>query len=638
MLGAIVGDIVGSRFERANHKSKEFKLFHKDCRFTDDSLMTLAIGKAVMETNPAVPGESLESSVYLDELSRRTIESMRELGNEYPNVGFGKRFAVWLTSDDPRPYRSCGNGAAMRISPVAYVTTDDDELIKLSDAVTQVTHNHDSALRGARAVALAISMARKGASKDQIRTRISEDYYSLDFTIDGIREEYKFDASCTGTVPPAIACFLESTSFEDAIRTAVSIGGDSDTLATITGSIAEAYYGVPEEIGAAALRYLDSALLDIYESWKEFGVTADETEEDEVDGRDLLDLSKMYGSELDVLDERLYDYGQVGFLLEDGMTQKASNHLYEKVEGFLASVPALSEATEKIQKRTEIFARDDLLSDEIKNAIRNGHAELIRRKGDSGAFYMQIRSTIDDLVIGGKKYGKHRKLKDIPMGTKEVPEDINGAMKCLAQQDQLNSITRSIEELTEACENNFSRVIQGQRDDRLAMVLSSRDSLLQGLVMMDAENQRQMLAHALVQANQARGQLAYQVAADIHELDGEKPLKTKKMAEVVHSINSGIAAMNGAVQLSVFASQALGEFQAQQAVVVSHRAFVRQVLLKEISRGERSHTAWDFVVSSGDGRETSEEQKTLPTRLITAYGSYLEAAKIRGNLEGKNDE
>lgn len=637
MLGAIVGDIVGSRFERANHKSKEFKLFHKDCRFTDDSLMTLAIGKAVMETNPAVPGESLESSVYLDELSRRTIESMRELGNEYPNVGFGKRFAVWLTSDDPRPYRSCGNGAAMRISPVAYVTTDDDELIKLSDAVTQVTHNHDSALRGARAVALAISMARKGASKDQIRTRISEDYYSLDFTIDGIREEYKFDASCTGTVPPAIACFLESTSFEDAIRTAVSIGGDSDTLATITGSIAEAYYGVPEEIGAAALRYLDSALLDIYESWKEFGVTADEefgvtadeTDEDEVGGGDLLDLTKTYGSELDVLDERLYDYGQVGFLLEDGMTQRTSNRAYEKIERFFASIPAVSEAAEKVQKRTELFARFDLLPDELKNAIKNGSAELIRRKGDSGTFYMQIRSTVDDLVIDGKKYGKHRKLKDIPMGTKVVPEDINGAMRCLAQQYQLNSITRSIEELTGACEYNFSRVIQGQRDDRLAMVLSSRESFLQGLVMADAESQRQMLTHALAQANQARIQLAYQVAADISQLGVKKSPKTKEMAEIVHSINTGIAAINGAVQLSVFASQAMGEFEAQQAVVVSHRAFVRQVLLKEISHEGGSHTAWDLVVSSGDSKETSEEQRTLPTRLITAYGSYLETAKTR---------
>ncbi|NLY36850.1 MAG: ADP-ribosylglycohydrolase, partial [Tissierellia bacterium] len=251
MIGAIIGDIVGSRFEFNNHRSKEFELFTKECEATDDSIMTLSIAKAIMETEKAVKSDPKLSDFgndYYSLLEKMTIRYMQEIGRKYPNCGYGGRFAGWMFSDNPKPYNSFGNGSAMRVSPVGFVAKSEDDLYDLSRAVTRVTHNHKEGLKGAEAAALAIFMARQGYTKAEIRDRINKEYYSLDFTIDEIRDTYRFNETCQETVPQAIEAFLESTSFEDAIRTAISVGGDSDTLAAITGSIAQAYYGVPEEI------------------------------------------------------------------------------------------------------------------------------------------------------------------------------------------------------------------------------------------------------------------------------------------------------------------------------------------------------------------------------------------------------
>ncbi len=250
MIGAIVGDIVGSRFEWHNHRSKDFELFTPQCEATDDSIMTLAIAKAIVSC-----GGDYSS------LGEKAVYWMREIGRKYPNCGYGGRFFDWMYSDDPRPYRSYGNGAAMRVSACGFAAGSLDEAKRLSKAVTEVTHDHPKGIQGAEATVTAIYLAGHGGTKDEIRSVIQQDYYPLNFTLNGIRGSYYFNETCQGTVPQAIEAFLESEDFEDAIRNAISIGGDSDTLAAITGGIAEAYYGVPDAIRRAAEGFLDPELL-----------------------------------------------------------------------------------------------------------------------------------------------------------------------------------------------------------------------------------------------------------------------------------------------------------------------------------------------------------------------------------------
>ncbi len=272
MIGAIIGDIVGSRFEFNNHRSKAFELFTDACFVTDDTIMTLAVAKAILETDKAVikghkiKGQTTrQSEEYLDRLSENTVATMQVIGRNYPNCGYGGSFGRWVFSENPQPYGSYGNGAAMRISPVGAIAESIDEVKLLSRAVTAISHNHVEGLKGAEATAMAIFLARTGHGKDQIREYILENYYKIDFTLDEIRDSYRFNETCQGTVPQAIQAFLEADSFEDAIRNAISIGGDSDTLAAIAGSIAEAYYGVPDDLVERALGYLDDELLGIYE-------------------------------------------------------------------------------------------------------------------------------------------------------------------------------------------------------------------------------------------------------------------------------------------------------------------------------------------------------------------------------------
>ncbi len=269
MLGAIIGDIAGSRFEFNNHRSKEFELFTDTCFATDDSIMTLAVAKAIMEAERSA-GSADRDDAFYSALGDLTVKSMREIGQRYPHCGYGGRFHQWMFSPNPRPYNSFGNGAAMRVSPTGFAARTLSEVRRMSEAVTAVTHNHPEGIKGAEATAVAIFMARNGATPEEIREAVVRDYYPLDFTIDGIRESYQFNETCQETVPQAIEAFLESSSFEDAIRTAISVGGDSDTLAAITGSIAEAYYGVPADLRERALRFLDKDLRAIYDEWTAF--------------------------------------------------------------------------------------------------------------------------------------------------------------------------------------------------------------------------------------------------------------------------------------------------------------------------------------------------------------------------------
>lgn len=252
MLGAIIGDIVGSRFEWNNYRAKDFEFLTYKCFPTDDSIMSLALAQAIMVSKPD----------YSD-LSANAVECMQRVGRKHPDCGYGGSFYGWVFSNAPKPYNSFGNGAAMRVSAAGFAATSMEEAKNLSRLVTEVTHNHPEGIKGAEATSVAIYMARTGSSILEIRDYIDKNYYPMNFTLDGIRDSYQFNETCQETVPQALMAFFESTGFEDAIRNAISIGGDSDTVASICGGVAEAYYGIPADIRKHALTFLDEELLKI---------------------------------------------------------------------------------------------------------------------------------------------------------------------------------------------------------------------------------------------------------------------------------------------------------------------------------------------------------------------------------------
>ncbi len=249
MYGAILGDIIGSPYERHNIKSKDFPLFSKYSRFTDDTVMTLAVAAGLMSVFND-PDNQIEFGDDINDGNKAMVEesiirSMKTLGLKYPNAGYGGRFRDWL-ENGTEPYNSWGNGSAMRVSPMAWICSSIDKVRELAGLQAAVTHNHPEGIKGAEALASAIFIARAGGTKDDIREYITGEFgYDLARTCDSIRPGYKFDVSCQGSVPEAIIAFLDSRGFEDAIRNAISLGGDSDTIGAMAGSIAEAFYCVP---------------------------------------------------------------------------------------------------------------------------------------------------------------------------------------------------------------------------------------------------------------------------------------------------------------------------------------------------------------------------------------------------------
>ena len=266
MLGAVAGDIIGSPYEfnRNNIKTTDFPLFSERSRFTDDTVMTFAVAQAVMRTIPERGGVPDKNT-----FAEAVIDSMHELGHMYPLAGYGSKFVMWISHRSREPYGSFGNGSAMRVSPIAWAFDDLENVEVFAALSAAVSHNHPEGIKGAQAVASAIFLGRAENSKTQIRDYITERYgYDLTRTLDEIRPSYKFDATCQGSVPEAITAFLESTNYEDAVRKAVSLGGDSDTIACIAGSIAEAFYnGGPEDIMRGSLSRLDDKLRSIFADW-----------------------------------------------------------------------------------------------------------------------------------------------------------------------------------------------------------------------------------------------------------------------------------------------------------------------------------------------------------------------------------
>ncbi|MGN0734787.1 MAG: ADP-ribosylglycohydrolase family protein [Anaerovoracaceae bacterium] len=259
MLGAIIGDIVGSIYEFDNIKTKDFELFDKGCFFTDDTVMSVAVAEALLDTKP-VDKENV--------IKNKLAASMKKWGREYPYAGYGGRFAGWLASDNTAPYNSYGNGSAMRVAAAGWLYDDMFTTRYMARLTSDVTHNHIEGIKGAEAAAAAIFLARNGASKQEIREYIEKEFgYDLNFTCDEIRPTYYFNETCMDTVPQAIVAFLDGESFEDVIRTGVSIGGDTDTLCAIAGSIAEAYYGIPDDIGGTAKSFLTEDLLEVVDKF-----------------------------------------------------------------------------------------------------------------------------------------------------------------------------------------------------------------------------------------------------------------------------------------------------------------------------------------------------------------------------------
>jgi len=246
VLGAIIGDIIGSVHEFAGTKTTDFPLFQPRSTFTDDTVLTVAVADCLLTGAP-----------YVDKFHEYTID--------YPNRGYGLGFFNWVHAGLREPYNSWGNGSAMRVSPVGFAFDDLADVLKAAKESAEVTHNHPEGIRGAQATAMAVFLARQGESRKKIRGAIVKRFrYDLGRRVDDIRPAYRFNESCQGTVPEAITAFLDSTDYEEAVRLAVSLGGDADTLACITGGIAEAFYGgVPARIAAQAAGFLDGRLTDV---------------------------------------------------------------------------------------------------------------------------------------------------------------------------------------------------------------------------------------------------------------------------------------------------------------------------------------------------------------------------------------
>jgi ADP-ribosylglycohydrolase len=257
MLGAIAGDIIGSVHEHTATKSTDFELFPAGCRFTDDTVLAVAVADCLLN-------------------GRGYVETFHQYFHDYPNAGYGVGFFNWVRAGNREPYNSWGNGAAMRVPPVGYVFDSLDDVLAEAARSAEVTHNHPEGIKGAQATAAAIFLARRGESKRSIKDSMERMFgYNLNVRLDELRPTYKFDESCQGTVPPALIAFLESSDYEDAVRKAISLGGDADTLACITGAIAEAHYGgVPAYIATRTLAILDDRLRSVVLQFRErFGIS-----------------------------------------------------------------------------------------------------------------------------------------------------------------------------------------------------------------------------------------------------------------------------------------------------------------------------------------------------------------------------
>ena len=249
MLGAIIGDVAGSRFEfDRGGKTKDFKLFADECEFTDDTVMTIGVTEGLMNAGIDADEKTIKENL---------IKSMQKWGKRYPDAGYGAGFIHWVFSDKPEPYNSLGNGSAMRVSAVGFLYPTLERTLQVAKWTAEVSHNHPEGIKGAECTAAVIFLGRTGKSKEEIRDYVLSHYdYDLSESLDDMRRRHRHDETCMDSLPKALVSFFEGNSFEDVIRNAVSLGGDTDTLAAIAGAMAEGFYGVPEEIREEVNQYL----------------------------------------------------------------------------------------------------------------------------------------------------------------------------------------------------------------------------------------------------------------------------------------------------------------------------------------------------------------------------------------------
>lgn len=459
MLGAIVGDIVGSKYEWNNHRSKEFTLLDYKCFFTDDSIMTLAVAKAL-----------LECEKDYSNLSEKTIEYMQSIGRHYPNSGYGGNFHNWMFSNNPQPYNSFGNGAAMRVSACGWVANSMDEAISLSKKVTEVTHNHPEGIKGAEATVVAIYLARTGCNILEIRDYINKHYYPMNFNLDEIRDSYQFNETCQDTVPQAIEAFLESTSFEDAIRNAISIGGDSDTLAAITGSIAEAYYGIPTDIRKHILTYLDERLLKLliefenaYEPDLEKGKVKIKTKKKEVKtgGRE-----NMMEEVLNKADE---DLESTEGASEETTSTKLFNHLFEacnilrgpinqdEYKSYVTPILFFKRISDVYDEETEKALKESGGDVEFASFAEN-HSFII----PSGCHWNDVRNTSSNIgtAIVNAMSGIERANPDTLSGVFSSFDDATWTDKTKLSDERLKNLVEHMSSI-KVGNNNYSADVMG---------------------------------------------------------------------------------------------------------------------------------------------------------------------------------
>lgn len=464
MIGAIIGDISGSRFEWHNIKTKEFELLTHRCSFTDDTVMSLAICEALMR-----------SKTDYHDLSEQAVACMQEVGRPYPGCGYGGHFRHWMYDDNPKPYNSFGNGAAMRVSGCGYAADSIESAKQLSMLVTSVTHNHPEGLKGAEATAVAVYMARTGSSMMEIRDYIAKNYYPMDFTLADIRNEYTFDVTCQGSVPQALQAFFESTSFEDAIRNAISIGGDSDTIAAIAGGIAEAYYGVPTSIRKHALTFLDERLLGI-----------------------LVEFENLYPPKM----EKIGEAGSVGFDAPADNTVKKGTRVEMMQSAMDAADKALESSTVTPEETTsqKLFAhlfeacnimRGPINQDEFKSYVtpilffkrlsdvydEETQAALEESGGDEeyaafpenhrfiipeGCHWQDVRETSENVgsAISKAMNGIERKNPDTLSGVFSSFDDANWTDKTKLSDERLKDLVEHMSKL-KVGNNNYSADVMG---------------------------------------------------------------------------------------------------------------------------------------------------------------------------------
>jgi type I restriction enzyme M protein len=459
VLGAIIGDIVGSRFEWNNNRSKEFEFLTYKCSFTDDSVMSLAIAKALLNCKPD----------YSD-LGQMAVQCMREVGRNYPNSGYGGSFYQWVFSDNPQPYYSYGNGAAMRVSACGFVANSIEEAITLSKLVTEVTHNHPEGIKGAEATAVAIYLAKTGRNIFEIRDYINAHYYPMNFRLDDIRDSYKFNETSQDTVPQAIMAFLESKNFEDAIRNAISIGGDSDTLAAITGGIAEAYYGIPTDIRKHALTYLDERLLGIlvefenkYPTLMEKGKVKIETKKKEIKtgGRSKMMEDSVIKAETDLAETEV--------TAEETSSQKLFNHLFEacnilrgpinqdEYKSYVTPILFFKRISDVYDEETEKALAESGGDTEYASFAEN-HSFII----PDGCHWNDVRNTSSDVgkAIANAMSGIERANPDTLSGVFSSFDDANWSDKTKLTDERLKDLIEHMSSI-KVGNNNYSADVMG---------------------------------------------------------------------------------------------------------------------------------------------------------------------------------